>query len=445
MSTAATAFARRVAHACSCPARRVEVLVAASLSRAVVFLVGVCLMVLANHARVSAQTPLDADAYVALVLASHPTASEQRGLTAAAAAERGAVRLWPDPVVSFSGGHGRSSDGALKGAETEVAVSQTIPWPSAFTAGKRVGETTATAFEANADILRWELVATARQAFARLVTARARVGIARETETDARSLRDLVERRAELGETRESDRIKATVEWLRQQRALATAEREASAAEAIVRTLAVQPLPRPLTLVSSPEAVAAPTLRTDLSPGDLAARNPRVLAARAEAERQQALLGLAKASRGPNFDVNVFRNDEIDKASTGVSVGLRVPLWNANRGDIARATAATTVSSAEAERVRLEIATELETSLRDLQVAADQVSLLQGEIFSAAQRSVDLARFSYEEGETSLLDLLDAQRTFRDTQRELAEARLAFSLALADAQRLAGPDFTPWK
>ena len=58
-------------------------------------------------------------------------------------------------------------------------------------------------------------------------------------------------------------------------------------------------------------------------------------------------------------------------------------------------------------------------------------------------RSLELARFSYQEGETSLLELLDAQRTFRETQREAAGSRLALALALGEVQRLVGPDFNP--
>jgi cobalt-zinc-cadmium efflux system outer membrane protein len=120
-----------------------------------------------------------------------------------------------------------------------------------------------------------------------------------------------------------------------------------------------------------------------------------------------------------------------------------VPLWNASRGEISRADAASRISSGEAERVRIGLVTELQGRLKELRVAGDQASLLDRELLPAARRSEGLVRLSFEEGETSLLDLLDAQRTLRDTQREAAEAHLALSLALGEVQKLAGPDFNP--
>lgn len=390
-----------------------------------------------------AQEAMDVNAYISIVLRSHPVAGQRAGLEAAAAAEQSAVRRLPDPTLSFSAGRGSPADGAGASAgETEFAVSQRFPLPGAYRAGKRVGDAAALAIQASAETLRWDLSADARAAFARLTATRARLGVARAAEQDARALRDLVTRRAELGEARESDRIKATVEWLRQQRTVAAADREAAAAERIVRALAGEPLPVPLAL--APDARSA-SIRDDLVASTLIAGHPRLQAARAEAERQRAQLSVATSSRVPDLGVTLFRTDEIDKASTGVSVGFTVPLWNRNRGEIARAQAATLVSSAEVERVRVELTTAIEAALRDLQIAAGQVGLLEGEILSAARRSVDLARFSFEEGETSLLDLLDAQRTFRETEQEAADARLALSLAEAEAQRLVGPAFSPWK
>ncbi len=392
-----------------------------------------------------AQQPLDREGYVAIVLSTHPVVGQRMGLDAAAAAERRAVRLWPDPVVAFSAAKGRPADGlGGSGAETEVSISQVFPWRRTFSAGVRAGDAAATALLANAEGLRWELIADARAAFAQLASARAFVDIARATEADARSLRDLVISRTELGEARESDRIKATVEWMRQQRNLASAERAATSAETIVRALAGGGLPRPLVVVPLPRPPAW-SIRDDFPVVDLVSRNPRVQVALAEAERQRALLSAATSGRVPDLGMTLFRNAELDEVSTGVSLDVTVPLWNANRGQIARAQASMLTSSAEVQRARVDLATEFEARLRDLHLAAGQVAVLEGAILPAAHRSVELARFSFEEGETSLLDLLDAQRTFRDTQREAVDAHAAVWLAQAEAQRLVGPDFTPWK
>jgi cobalt-zinc-cadmium efflux system outer membrane protein len=108
-----------------------------------------------------------------------------------------------------------------------------------------------------------------------------------------------------------------------------------------------------------------------------------------------------------------------------------------------RAQAGASLAAAAADRARLDLLTELTSRLTELEVAASQGAILDSEILPAATQSLGLARFSYQEGETSLLDLLDAQRTYRDTQREAVEARLAQALALAEPQRLVGPTFNP--
>lgn len=406
---------------------------------------GTLVVTLAVGARAVAQEGLDVDRYVEIVLRAHPSAAQSAGLEAAAGAERKASRLFPDPVFEYSRDRGRLTEtSGTRATETGYSVSQAIPWPGTFSAGIRAGDRAADALRAGAEGVRWELAVQARQAFARLVGARALLDVARAAEDDARSLRDLVTRRADLGESRESDRIKATVEWLRQQRNLAAAEREAEAAEAILRALAVEPLPKPLGIrpvVHDP----LPRLDRGALATQIVDRSPWLRAARAEAERQQALLSVARRARIPDLDVTVFKQKEVDKEANGFAIGVKVPLWNANRGEIARADAASRISTAAAERVRIELVTELQARLKELQVAGDQASLLDREILPAAQRSVGLVRLSFEEGETSLLDLLDAQRTFRDTQREAALAHLALSLAVGEVQKLAGPDFNPWR
>jgi cobalt-zinc-cadmium efflux system outer membrane protein len=392
-----------------------------------------------------AQEALDVGRYIEIVKRSHPAAAERAGLEQAAEAEKRAARVLPDPVFDFSWDRAQPRDlPGTKGDETGYAISQTLPWPGTWRAGAAAGDRAAEVLRAGAAGVAWEIEARARLAFARLEAARGLADGARGAEEDARSLRDLVARRADLGESRESDRIKVSVEWLRQQRQLTAATREAEVAESILRALAVEPLPRPLLL----KATAHPPL-PPLDPAALATRlaetNPRLRAARAEAARREALASVARRARIPDLGVSVFRQRELDKEANGFSVGIKLPLWNASRGEIARAEAEQRVAAAAAAREGIDILTELEARLTDLVVAADQTALLEREILPQATRSLELARLLYEEGETSLLDLLDAQRTFREAQRERLESHLAQAFAVADVQRLAGPDFDPWR
>jgi len=395
---------------------------------------------------VAAREAIDVAGYVQIVLRSHPAGRLKAAFEEAARAERKAAK-WQvsDPVVEYSRGRAHPNEApSLLGTETSLSVSQTISWPGTYSAEVRAGARAGDVLNAEGTASRWEIEIAARRAFTVLVTARALLEIDEATEADARSLRDLVARRTELGETRESDRIRTAVEWMRQRRLLDASRREAETAEVVVRTLAVEALPRPLAIRAEPPADLPPQSRESLV-ARLLERNPLLLASRADAERQRALASRAKQARIPDLDVTVFRDKELDKASNGIAVGLRVPLWNANRGEVARSDASLNIALASAERKRLDLLAELEERLKDIEVAGAQVQALDQEILPSAGESLRLSRRSYEEGETSLLDLLDAQRTLRDTQREAAESRLAMALAVTDIQRLVGPDFDPWR
>jgi outer membrane protein, heavy metal efflux system len=388
-----------------------------------------------------ADEPLRIETYVEAVLRSHPASQVATALEESAAAETRGARLFPDPTLELTLGQGRSaSDSSVRATERGIVFSQVIPWFPARAAGIEAADHAAEARRAEASATRWGLAIDARLAFYRLLEARALVEVARATDTDARSLLDLMSRRASLGETREVDRIKARVEWLKQQRELRTAEREADAAEKSLRTLAASPLPKPLVLggeLPGPSD-AADALR-EMVP-DRLERSPEILRARAEAARAVSLLTSVRRSRVPDLGLSVFGQKELDRNSFGASIGVVLPLWNARRGDVARASAESMARSADTDRIRLTLLTDVETRRRDVDTSSAQVATLVSDLLPSAAESLRLARLLFEEGETSLLDLLDAQRTARDARREEIRARFELSVALSEFQRLLGPN-----
>lgn len=390
-----------------------------------------------------ADEPLRIETYVGIVLQAHPAAQAARAFDEAAAAESRVARLFPDPTLELSLGQGRSAtDSSVRATETGITLSQVIPWFPARANAIDAADYAADARRAEGAATRWRLKIDARLAFYRLVQARALVDVARATELDARSLLDLVSRRASLGETREVDRIKARVEWLKQQRELYKAQREADAAEAALRTLAASPLPRPLVLHGELPGPADSTSTLELATPVRLERSPEMIRARAEAARATSLLSSARRSRFPDLGLSLFGLRELDREAYGASFGVVLPLWNGRRGEIARASAESMLRSADTDRIRLALLTDVETRRRDVDTSAAEAATLMNELLPSAAESLRLARLLFEEGETSLLDLLDAQRTARDARREEIRARFELAVALSELQRLLGPEDT---
>ncbi len=383
------------------------------------------LAAMAGTLETHAQDALRMDDYVRLVLESHPSARSAQALDASAAAASKAARLLPDPTLELSLGEGRAADGSgSPKTEKGFSVSQSIPWLPARSASIEAADHEARALRAEGLATRWGLELDAQVTYERLLFARAQVEVGRASAEDARSLLDLMTRRASLGEARAVDRIKARVEWLRQDRQLSAAYREELAAEGILRTLAGEPLPTPLRLAGElprhPDGMRA-----------LLDAHPDAL------ERSPALI---RRGRVPDLGFSFYRQNELDREAWGGALGLSLPLWNARRGDVARAEAESRLRAADAESVRLALLSDLATRRRDVETLAVQVASLEGDFLPSAAESVRLARLLFEEGETSLLDLLDAQRTAREARREEIRARFELATAIAELRRLLGPN-----
>src|SRR5262249_56315706 len=74
------------------------------------------------------------------------------------------------------------------------------------------------------------------------------------------------------------------------------------------------------------------------------------------------------------------------------------------------------------EVARAQVLADVDTALSTLTTQRDRVSLLRGTYLPKAQQARDTVEFAYRRGGVSLLDFLDAQRTYRETALEQVRA-----------------------
>jgi cobalt-zinc-cadmium efflux system outer membrane protein len=113
-----------------------------------------------------------------------------------------------------------------------------------------------------------------------------------------------------------------------------------------------------------------------------------------------------------------------------VGTQLDLPLFYRRSGEIVRAEADRRAQRIAYEKLRAQARAEVETARAAVETNRRLVERMRGRLLGRAQRMRDLAQVQYEKGASSLLELLDAQRTWAQTRSEYLKDLHDFWLSL---------------
>jgi len=159
---------------------------------------------------------------------------------------------------------------------------------------------------------------------------------------------------------------------------------------------------------------------------------------------QKALL-LTKKERNTDLDLkigysNYFLNDGVSPKSTGLTAGITIPLKFSNlyKGDIKMAEVRVQQAGELFKHAELQIRTEIIQAWELYQVYCKQVQNFNNGLLENAENVRKGKIYSYQRGETSLLEVLNAQRTYNDIQTTYYETRFNQAAALIELEKAAG-------
>ena len=364
-----------------------------------------------------------------------------------------AARLYPNPTLSFGAGNfpiGRTNPPGIGAGDTvneQVGIGQELVlWGKR---GERIAAAhgrMAAAGAERADLDR-RLVFEVRARFVRTLVAGERLRLARENLTHYRETVRVSRERADAGEmsAAEFDKIALEQRGFEHEVADAEIERREAAAELL-----------PLLGLDVADLVPVGELRlpaartdTDALVSEALRRRPDLTAAERAAEAAEAALRLARAERWPNVTVGVqYTHDEFQVAgnlanSLGANFSLPLPLVNRNQGEIQRAEAEALIARREVQKLRLGIPQEVRTAVTSYTVAGERVRRFEEAFLRQSEDARRAAEVSYREGAISLLEFVEAERTFIQTQRDHLDALLDGHTAAFDVTRAAALEAAP--
>jgi len=170
------------------------------------------------------------------------------------------------------------------------------------------------------------------------------------------------------------------------------------------------------------------------------AENPDLARWETELRLGQAVLSSEKAARIPDLQgaVGVVQFEADGTSALGFSVGLPLPLFDRNQGNIAAATHGLAKAEAERSAIAINLVAELAEAHALLIGAHQRVTALRDKVVPAMEAAFRAAHEGYQQGKFGFLDMLDAQRGLLEARAALLDAQSGYQDALIDIQRLTG-------
>jgi cobalt-zinc-cadmium efflux system outer membrane protein len=378
---------------------------------------------------------------VDLIVREGPQARAIRADVEVTKREQLARLAYPNPAVTWS----REGAGFTEFLQAE----QSLPLFGARAALSRAGVALTAAAEAERDLRLWQLRSEATSAVARLVAEQARVESASVLTRDVERLIEILRTREREGEGSRFDRLRAEQE-LRDTRQLATAVATA-AAEARATLSGMLPPGVGISAITSSSSTGRDPRQPAADAATADALILRATSVRAElralqqaVQRATSEADAARRARLPSptlFGGMKRADGATGRESGGVfGITLSVPLFDAGGRESARWSAEGERIAAERaaleQRIRGEIAGAVEIlSLRQAALAEDQPD--------AAIELAQIAEVAYREGETGILEWLDAVRTASRARLRSIELRLEARLAQIALERAVGESLWP--
>ncbi len=170
--------------------------------------------------------------------------------------------------------------------------------------------------------------------------------------------------------------------------------------------------------------------------------SPELQAARSRVARARANIDRQEVQAIPNLQFMLAGgvDNGTNSQMLNAQVGLPVPLFNKNQGNIMAAHSEMTRACQDLRRIELAIESRMARAAQEYESAAAAVEQYQQMILPKAEETLKLTEDAYEAGEFGFLQILVARRTYFDANLEyvIAQADLAKAKAYLDGLALSG-------
>ena len=357
----------------------------------------------------------------AIGLKQNPLISAKRSEIEARKSAYQASQRLVNPQLEFHMGQAESHDKLIKRDTEGVSLSQRIENPFARHHRIRISEEDWKATEYQYSTLVLNVTFEIKELFHRILLLKEKGDLAQKNLDSIKKIHSLIKRRASLGEVRELESIKLYVETLKAQNELSRIKTRLKLAQENLNAYLGNFLPPDFSVTGDLDYAPLNADEQTLLERALNT-HPRIKEKEAFLNQAENNLSYHRWQRFPDFTLTGFSHKELDGRNTGIGISMDIPLWDFKSKNIAEAENLYMRQSDELKSLKLTLSTEIKSKLRNLRLSEETLNTFHTGLLKQAEESLKISEVSYTQGEISLIDYLDSQRTYYSILNEYQDS-----------------------
>jgi outer membrane protein, heavy metal efflux system len=170
---------------------------------------------------------------------------------------------------------------------------------------------------------------------------------------------------------------------------------------------------------------------------------PDLLEARTGVKAAESQIDLAKANGKVDLTAGVGYSHLSNQNTAGINFSLPLPFFDRNQGEIARTRYALTQAQEQESAASDTVLTDVRSGYESFVTNQKVVQLYTSGYLKQAQDSRDISEYAYKRGAASLLDYLDAERSYRSTQLAYRQALANYLVSIEQLKESVGTRTLP--
>ena len=348
-----------------------------------------------------------------------------------------AKKAYTNPEIELEIGKGEALEGDESRTEYSLSIAQPIEWSGKRLFKVKAAEATLEAKKHESEDFLLELRFKVMAAFYELLLHKEEVAIAEENLKTVKELVTTVNARVDAGESPKFELVKAKVEALKATKELRNKAALVTLAKSNLNSLVGNILPEDFDIGGKFKVYDKKMTLSRIN-NSTQDEHPLILHQQKNIEARKHLIKKEQRTIYPDLTLSGAYEKELDKKSYVIGITASLPLWYGNEGEIKMAQAEHSVAKAELEKVKIEIKRAKNEALKRFDIALDNIEVFEDGLLKEAEEAQEIVDFSYRQGESGLLDYIDARRVLRETRLDYIRAKFDLSIAHTRIERLFG-------